>query len=206
MLSLLTVLWLTLPLAPYNPIEEDTLPAMSLHTTAGITTPNHIVKTGPELSVKWEMLATHPLVLRAALEYQLGSTKLQRLGDSRLHQGTISVCALYYRGTNKLTGYIGAGPVFRFGHFSLADAVADSLWVDHGIVDVGLKPAVGYRIVLGLRLKQVYSLEVGVTEVKSDIQYTQRTGPASYAVFDQPTKLSSFRMTLGYLFTMKEIW
>ena len=207
MLTLLTAAWLAaMPIAPLNPIEEDTLPAVNLHFTLGVTTPNHVVHMGPELSAKWEILATHPLVIRAAFDYQYNSVKLKEFPDSHLHQGTLSLCALYYRGTNRLTGYIGAGPILRFGHFSFADAVTDSLATNHAIVNVDLKTAAGYRIVLGLRYHQVYSLEVGVTEIRSHIQYSRRINDVSYSTFGKPSKLTAFRVTVGYLFTLKDIW
>ncbi len=204
--TIVTSFWMCLPIAPLNPIEQDTLPAMALQVSAGVTSPNHIVSTGPELSLKYELLATHPLVLRTSLDYQFGSTRTTLWPGGTLHQASIELTAFYYRGTDKLTGYIGAGPVFRFGYYNLSSTAKDSLWAEDQIDEVSLKQALGYRIFLGMRFSKVYVLEVGVSEVESDIVYHRRPASNVEATYGESTKLSAFRITFGYLWTLKEFW
>jgi hypothetical protein len=201
---ILAAAWLCLPLVPLNPIEEDTLSSWNLHVTLGASSPNHFVSSGPDLTVKCEKLAIHPLVIRSALEYQLGRTNSEKYFDGYAHQGTLSLCALYYRGTNKLTGYLGGGPVIRFGHLALSSGAKDSLWSNQSVTDVNIKPSFGYRIVLGLRYLKTISLEIGITEVIADIQYLEDLGPTNFAIRSREANLGSVRVTLGYIWTLKD--
>jgi hypothetical protein len=211
MLIALTVMWLGLPIAPLNPIEEDTLAAMNFHVAAGMTTPNGVLPMLPEVTFKYEALILHPLIARASLDYQYGHLKSKVLPRGSLHQGTLSLVALCYRGTDKLTGYIGLGPIARFGHVSLASAERNAGWSYEGltvdqIADADLKPGFGYRLIFGLRYRKTFSLEVIISEVSTNFVYHRRDGPDSYSIFEQEADLGSLRISLGYVWTLKEFW
>ena len=62
MLETLLVGWFCLPLAPLNPIQQDTLDVMAVQVFGGLHTGNEIVETGPSLGAKFEVLPIHPLV------------------------------------------------------------------------------------------------------------------------------------------------
>lgn len=204
MLSLLAVTWLSLPLVPLNPVEEDTLSDWNFHLALGASTPNHFVSAGPDLSVMFEKLALHPLVIRSSADYQYGATQTNHFFSGHAHQFTFSLCALYYRGTDHLTGYIGAGPVLRLGSIGLSDGAADSLWQNHRVQDVSLKPYPGYRLILGVRYRESFSLEIIITEVHSEVEYNEQTGSSSYALRREDVDLASLKISFGYLITLND--
>lgn len=70
MFTLILASLLSLPLYPLNPEAQDTLASANLHFTIGVNGPNSIVSTGPEMSLKYEMLVQHPIVIRAAVDYK----------------------------------------------------------------------------------------------------------------------------------------
>lgn len=212
--ALLLTVWLCLPLAPINPIEQDTVSALNLHLTAGVSSPTSILSTGPVFSAKWEMLAIHPVIIRSAIDYQYGSFKnhtFRLLKDisivkGNLHQFTLSADALYYRGTDRLTGYLGLGAIYTFGDLNFTSETMAQLRENYDITDVSLKPQFGYRLTLGLRYQKVYSLEIAILEIEPNYMVTYNTGFNTYSEVTQRTDFSGFKISLGYLLTVKELW
>ena len=202
---LLVTSWLCLPVFPLNPTAQDTLPPMNLHFTIGLSSPNGLTQAGPEATAKYEMLIIHPVVAQLAFDYRYGKAKSKLYPTGNLHGATLSLVALYYRGTHKLMGYIGAGAVYTLHYFQLSDGSADSLLRNEGITKVSLSRAFGYRIILGLRFHQSFSLEIGVTEVKPKLVFTERLSKNSYAVSADRIRLSEVRVTVGYLLTLKKL-
>jgi len=139
MYALLLASWLCLPLAPFNPLEHDTLASVNLHFSAGMSGPNGIVSFGPEISTKYEVLAIHPLVLRGAVDYRYGKLKSNLYPKGDIHTTTLSIEALYYRGTNYMTGYVGFGAVYAFNWFNPSATTSDSLWLNESITDIDLE-------------------------------------------------------------------
>jgi hypothetical protein len=199
---LLLTSWLCLPVFPLNPTAQDTLPPMNLHFTIGLSSPNELAQAGPEVTAKYEMLMVHPVAAQLAFDYRFGRAKSKMYPNGNLHGATLSMVALYYRGTHKMTGYIGAGVVYTLHHFQLSDGSADSLLRNEGITKVSLSRTFGYRIIMGLRFHQSFSLEIGVTEVKPKLVFTERLNKNSYAVSEERIRLSDVRVTVGYLLTL----
>lgn len=179
---------------------------MNLHVTMGATTPNHLVGAGPGISIGYEALAVHPWVVSATLDYQYGALTKDFDLSGKMHQGTLALCGMYYRGTDRLTAYLGGGPILRFGHLSPSAATSDSLWENNQVEKVGLKVAPGYRLFLGMRFHRAISLEVAVNQVVSDLQFTRRFGPQQTATYGEEVNLSSFSITLGYIWQLKRMW
>jgi hypothetical protein len=198
--ALLLVTWLSLPLAPINPVEEDTLSDMSLHFTAGLANPNGIVTAGPVLSVNYEILVIHPFMVRGTVDFKYGRMKSNLFPKGHLWSTMFGGDAIYYRGTDYLTGYIGFGYVYSLHHFVPFEATADSLYLNEGVTDVDVQPKWGYRLVLGLRYHKSYSLEIGVVELQPDIKKTGIGGNRVEIRSYQKTRTGSFRITVGYLF------
>lgn len=213
MLELLMAGWLCLPIAPLNPIQQDTLDQMAFHGFAGVHTANATVRTGPEVGVKYEVLAIHPLLLRAGLEYRFGQVRSISVPDGNLHDFNFSADAIYYRGTTRLTGYLGIGIVFSYGSFSPLRSVIDSLLegnLDDDPLnpvisaDVGIEAEVGYRITLGLRFRERMSLEVNITEIRPQFVYKQTYASSVRSVFREEFRNNSFSVTLGYVLPLLE--
>lgn len=199
---LLAALLSSSPVYPLNPVKQDTLSHMSLHFTAGLNGPGSVVSTGPEVTAKWEMTIVHPFVGRMAVDYRYGKVNSVVYPDGTLHRTTISLEALYYRGTDEMTGYLGGGVVYSVNSFSLGDD-ADSLLTNHGITGVDMNDVVGYRITVGLRIHSVYSIEIGMTDTRPSYVYTWRYSPTHYSEMKESYRSSDFRVSFGYLFNLK---
>ena len=198
--ALLLATWLSLPLAPLNPVQEDTLSDMSLHFTAGLSNPNGIVTAGPVLSANYEILVIHPFMVRGTVDFKYGRVRSNLFPQGHLWSTMLGGDAIYYRGTNYITGYIGFGIVYSLHNFVPFDATADSLYQNEGITDVDVQQKWGYRLVLGLRYHKSYSLEVGVVELQPDFKKTAVGSNGGESRSYQTTRAGSFRITVGYLF------
>ncbi len=203
MFTLILASLLSLPLYPLNPVAQDTLSPANLHFTLGVNGPNSIVSTGPEMSLKYEMLVDHPLVMRVAVDYKYGAVTTRLFPNGYIHTAVTSVEGLLYRGTDKLTGYLGAGVVYSYNYFKLSSSAADSLMTNHAISDVRIKNTIGYRITLGMRIHRSYAIEVAVTEVRPDFVYTSRISPSQYSEIAERTRLNDVRLTLGFLLPVR---
>jgi hypothetical protein len=198
--SLLMTAWLCLPLAPLNPIEEDTLASVNLHVAAGVAGPNGIVSVGPIASTSLEVLVVHPFMVRATADLAYGRIKSNLFPRGDLWTTTFGGDAIYYRGTDHLTGYVGAGMFYATHFFSPSDATADSLNTTEGVTDVDLQQEWGYRIIIGIRYHRCYSLEITMTELTPDFRKTARDESGGGYRTYQETRTGSFRVSLGYLF------
>lgn len=201
--ALLLTAMLGLPLYPLNPIEQDTISLMNLHLTAGIDGPNAVVSAGPQLTAKYEWVVEHPFIVRVAFDCRAGQTHSILYPSGNLRNGTISVEGLYYRGTDRLTGYIGAGVVYAMYSFSASDGAADSLKTELGVANIAVSDVFGYRITAGLRIHKSYSIEVGITEVKPKFVFTRRYSETRYGLIKEQVRLNEFRVSFGYLLTLK---
>lgn len=197
--TLLMTAWLCLPLAPLNPLEQDTLADLSLHLSAGFASPNGIVSFGPDVSSHLEILATHPWVIRTGLDYRFGTlySRLYPRGD--LNSLVVSTDVLYYRGTNQLTGYIGLGVVYAVNHFSSNQGTSDSLRLHESIIDVTMAPQWGYRFTMGLRINRNTSLEIAVSELHPRFVFWRQQAPDRQSRYSRPTNTGSFRISVGHL-------
>jgi len=222
--ELLMAVWLTLPLAPLNPIEEDTLASMSAHLAVSVTAPNGIVSIGPELSVKYELLVVHPFVVRGAIDLKYCRTVSELFPKGELLSMPLSLDAIYYRGTDHLTGYIGFGGLYAINSFTANSSTIDSLMryesvsdVDMrnefgyrltlglSVSDVDMRNEFGYRLTLGLRYKKAYSLEVSISEIYPEfiLHGSGDNGETSRSLLT--TRVGGFRLSLGYLFPIREL-
>jgi len=203
--ELLMAVWLTLPLAPLNPIEEDTLASMSAHLAVSVTAPNGIVSIGPELSVKYELLVVHPFVVRGAIDFKYCRTVSELFPKGELLSMPLSLDAIYYRGTDHLTGYIGFGGLYAINSFTANSSTIDSLMRYESVSDVDMRNEFGYRLTLGLRYKKAYSLEVSISEIYPEFIFHGRRPDGEITRSFVTTRVGGFRLSLGYLFPIREL-
>ncbi|HWR83325.1 MAG TPA: hypothetical protein VN285_08480 [Candidatus Deferrimicrobium sp.] len=199
----LTACWLCLPAYPLNPVWQDTMASSNLHVTVGLSGPNNLVGSGPELTGKYELRVVHPVVVRAAFDYRFGKVTSRTFPRGHLHSLAASMDVLYYRGTRKLTGYMGVGVMRTFHQYKLSQAAADSLLRYHQVREVGFRPTVGFRITMGLRFQRDVSLEIGVSEARPKLQFIRWLDGATYTVKAHRVRLSDARITLGYLWPLR---
>ena len=203
MTALVFATFMSLPLYPLNPTAQDTIAYMNLHLTAGINGPSPILSAGPDLSVKYELMVYHPFVVRAAFDYRYGSINSPVYAGGSLHRGLFSIEAIYYRGTKKITGYVGAGPVYSMNNFNVSAETSDSLFNYEHITSVGMSDVLGYRITGGLRWHKSFSLEISLTDTRPDYTFTSRIDENLYSVEKRDVRFNDFRVSIGYLFTLK---
>jgi hypothetical protein len=204
MLALLMAAMMSLPLYPLNPVEEDTLASVNAHISLGFRAPSDVVSAGPELSAKYELLIMHPVVVRTSVDYKYGELSARQYPRGPMHAVSFALESFYYRGTDKLTGYIGAGALFTVHSFKPHAWIADSLRSQFAIREVRIDAAPGFRIALGLRYRSVYALELTITEMRSNLNYIRDTGIGMVAERKEEIRLSDIRVTFGYLFTLRD--
>jgi len=202
MLEMLLTALLAAPLYPLNPVEQDTLPAMNLHVAAGMAAPNELTAVNPVLSMRGEWLMFHPIVMRPSLEYRFGNSSSNQWPEGYMHQVAFSLDMFAYRGTDRWTGYIGAGAVWAVNKFSLGDAAADSLLQTEELSDVSMDNSFGYRLTLGVRYRQVYSVEVNIVELESRMNFTSPNIGGVFRTYSEKVDLGDFRVSVGYLFNL----
>jgi hypothetical protein len=203
--ALLMAAWLTLPLAPLNPIEEDTLASMNAHFSVAATIPNGIVSAGPELSAKCELLVVHPFMVRGGIDFKYCHTVSELFPKGTLLSLPLSLDAIYYRGTNHLTGYIGFGAIYAINSFSPKSSTIDSLMQYRSVTDVDMRHEFGYRLTLGLRYHKAYSLEISISEIYPEF-ILRGIGPNGESTRSLlTTRVGGFRLSFGYLFAIKEL-
>jgi len=205
MLAILLASLLTLPLYPLNPVEEDTLSVINIHFTAGINGPNSFGPVSPEISIKYETLIKHPIVLRASSEYKYGTVNSKFYPNGHLHGITFSLEVFYYRGTDNLTAYLGLGPLLGLNRMTMYKSTRDSLQTNYNIIDVSVKPAIGYRISMGIRYKQIYSIELSLSQAEPRLVYTRQISPVNFSELTSKVKVNDVRITFGYLIKLKGI-
>lgn len=188
------------PIAPLNPMEQDTLPSMAIHVSAGLNGPNGIVTAGPTIASRLEFLVAHPFVVRLSAQGDLQKVRSAQYPDGDLWSMKFGFEGFYYRGTDRLMGYIGAGAVFAVHSFNPEDRVLDSLNSLYGYTDIGMDSRFGYRIFLGMRFKKHYSLEVAVTEESPDFTFTGTYEGNTTSRSRDGTRTSAFSVMLGMTF------
>ncbi|MEA1979385.1 MAG: hypothetical protein U9N54_00225 [candidate division Zixibacteria bacterium] len=203
MLSLILISLLSLPIYPLNPSVQDTLNPTNIHVTVGLNGPNSLLTAGPEFTLKYEWMVSHPIVVRASLDYKYSTINSNFFPQGKMHSFVTSLETFTYRGTDKMTGYLGIGIVYSMNNFHPSQNSSDSLLNNHNISKVEIKNKLGYRLILGMRIKRSYSVEIGITEIKTDFIYTTVLDNSSYFETLQKARISDFRFTLGYLIPFK---
>ncbi len=203
--SLLLAAWLSLPAYPLNPVAQDTIDLINMHFTVGISGPSNVLSSGPEITSKYELRLVHPVVVRAAVDYRLGKVNSVLFPAGEIHTGTFSADVLYYRGTSKLTGYLGIGAIYSVYRYGLTPSAADSLRKNDQVQEVSIMPTFGMRLTMGLRFNRNISLELGITESRPLLQLVRRLSANSYSVTTRNMRLSDMRLTVGYLWTIRGI-
>jgi len=199
MYGLLLSSLLSLPVFPLNPTINDTLNQMSFHFTAGVVSPSELVSLGPEFTLKYEFLFSHPFVLRTGLDYRFGRMNQLKYPHGDYHGFTTSAECLYYKGSHLMKGFVGAGIVYNYSKVSLDDWVTDSILAAEQISDVRVEPRFGYRIIFGVRRWDSWSFELRVTDIRTNLVYQRDLSPTRYSLERQKIKLSDIRVSFGYL-------
>ncbi len=199
MFVLLIAAWLISPVYPLNPVQQDTLNHVNLHLTAGFNGPSRMITSGPEVTIKSEFMIHHPFVIRTAFDYRYGNMTSNLYPKGKFHGTTISTEILYYRGTNRMTGYFGIGFVYVKNYISLSPNTSNSLYETNKITEIYMLSKPGFRLSLGLRIYQRYSLELAITEVSPTLITKQYISENQFSTHSEKIRLNNVRLTVGYL-------
>lgn len=200
---LLLATLMSLPIYPLNPVDEDTLAAFNLNLSAGVAGSNELFDIGPVFVWKNEWLIDHPIVIRTSAEYRFGDVAFTTIPRGTANQLTLAAETFYYRGTDRMTGYVGIGLVYSMNSYSPNRSATDSLKLIENIDDVNLEDQFGYRLNFGLRFHRVYSLELSITEVRSHLVYYTKNSASSFQTFNKQIRLGDARLTVGWLLPLK---
>ena len=199
MYSLILTSLLSLPVFPLNPTDIDTINSMNFHITAGVSGPSDFASAGPEFTLKYELLFYHPIVLRTGVEYNRGRVTKISFPKGDYYGITTSAEILYYRGTDRMMGFVGMGVVYNQSYLNMDGNVADLLLADKNISDVFLQGNAGYRFIFGLRKSRLWSFEIRMTDIRTNLVNHRDLGLNRFSIQRVPIRLSDFRITLGYL-------
>ena len=155
------------------------------------------------ISIKYEFLLKHPFVLRASSEYKYATVNSKFYPNGHIHSITFSIEGFYYRGTNNLTAYLGLGPLLNLNRLNMYKSTSDSLQNNYNIIDVSVRPAIGYRISMGIRYKQIYSIELSLSQAEPKMVSTRKISPVNFSELTSKVKLNDVRLTFGYLVRLK---
>lgn len=202
MLNLLFATLLSLPLYPLNPTAQDTVSTYNLHATFGVNGPTSFLSAGPEITAKYEYRIYHPFLIRTSLDYRYGTITSNQFPDGSLNRYIVSGEAIYYRGTDFLTGYFGVGLLYSMYNFNPTDDALEFYNEVYGADDIRVKPTFGYRFIAGLRWHRHFSIEIGITEIRPKIIYYKDISPTEFQETTQKFRFNDFKISLGYLFEL----
>ena len=202
MITAIIATWFLAPIAPLNPIGQDTLPSISVHIAAGVSIPNGVISSGQELFGNYEMRVIHPFVVRlgVALQHKSLTSKAYPKGD--INNIDLSIGGIYYRGTNNLMGYLGVSAIYGINFFEPSSRSIDSLNVTEGVTDMSMGRKLGFGVTLGLRIKKVYSFEVNITEMYPSLRKQSQLGSSAFSQSGEPIRTGTFRLTFGYVWSI----
>ena len=199
MYVLLIAIWLMSPAFPLNPVQQDTLNNVNIHLTVGISGPTRLITPGPEVTAKYEVMFHHPFVLRVAFDYRYGKMNSNLYPKGIFHGTTISADIFYYRGTNKMTGYLGIGVVYVKNIVTLPNNLSESMYITDNIIDIYMLSQLGYRLTFGLRFHRNYSFELAITEVSPTLVTKTHISKNQFSIRSEEIRLNNVRFTIGYL-------
>ncbi len=188
---------------PLNPTTQDTVNTMNLHVTAGVSSQSAMILAGPEMSLKFEYLFKHPFIFRSSFDLMFGKVDALNYPNGTIRRHSFSTEALYYRGTKKMTIYIGFGGLYGLGNFDLTESNYFENRINGPPQDISFSNAYGYRIILGMRIQHKYSIEVIVTEISPSFVYFNQTGTDSFAEEELNFRANYVKLSIGYLFKLK---
>lgn len=203
MYSLVLTALVSFPIFPLNPTQDDTANSMNIHFTAGVVSPSELISIGPEMTLKYELLFSHPIVLRTGLDYRFGRMNQLKYPKGDYHGFTFSAECLYYKGSHRMKGFVGAGIIYNYSKLIIDNTVTDSIMVIQQISDVRIDPRLGYRVIFGIRRSELWTFELRISDIRTNLVYQRDLGPNRYSLEKQDIKLSDIRVSLGYLLPLK---
>lgn len=205
MYSLILSAFISLPVFPLNPTNNDTVNSMNIHLTGGVVSPSELVSVGPEATLKYEFLFSHPFVLRTGLDYRFGRMNQLKYPTGDYHGFTFSGECLYYRGSHRMKGFVGLGIIYNYSKIVTDQKAADSIMAAELISDVRIDPRFGYRFILGLRRYDNWSLEIRVSDIRTNLVYERDLGPNRFSLEKFRIKMSDIRISVGFLLPLKRL-
>jgi len=200
--EIVLTLFLLAPIVSKNPVAQDTVAPINFHVEFGYRPASDVIGFAPEMGAKFEYLLFHPIILTGFADYSISNIRDLRLPEGQNHAVDLGVEALLYRGTKKLTAYLGAGLVYSINHFELRKQLTDSLYTNSGIYKTEIDNKYGYRVIMGFRVREHFSFEFGYQETRPKYLFWGNSPDGHKIVIYKDAQLSAVRFTLGYLFSL----
>ncbi len=199
MQELILTLFLLAPIVPRNPVAQDTVADANIHFIVGVRPGTNMVNLSPEVGVRIEYLVIHPIVIRASADLNAARVENPRFPSGQRRSADLAVEALIYRGRKRFTSFIGVGAVYSVNGFHLDRQVADPLLDSLDVVKTDIENRFGYRIFLGFRYREHWSMEVGFQETRPEFSFRVNGTGGGYNYLFKKSDLSTLRLTIGYL-------
>jgi hypothetical protein len=158
-----------------------------------------MVNLSPEVGVRIEYLVLHPIIIRASADLNMAKVKNPRFPSGQRRSADLAVEALIYRGRKRFTSFIGVGAVYSVNGFHLDRQLADPLLDSLEVVKTDIENRIGYRIFLGFRYREHWSVEIGFQETRPDFSFKINGMGDGYNYLYKKSDLSTLRLTVGYL-------
>lgn len=198
--ALLFTTWMFLPIAPINPVAQDTIPPVALQASFGTSGPNNLLTVGPELAVRSELRVVHPVMLRGGIELRQNETNALRQPRGTAPSVSLIGELLLYRGTRKMTGYIGAGVGYAYYFFEPFANTRDSLFAAEQVDDVQMEAALIARFMIGLRFQERFAVEVKFNDTRPRFTKTSSTESSQITISEsEGTSAGNVSLTVGYI-------
>lgn len=201
MYSLMLTVLLLAPIISKNPVIQDTVNDINFHLTLGVRPGNYIQQCGPEIGAKLEYLLFHPVIIRSSADFNSAYIDDDRYPKGRRNSIDIAFETLIYGGRKRLTSFIGAGLVYSINFFDYdiySGYGLDDIIGDRIIDKTGLDNQYGYRLIMGFRFHEFYSLEFGYQESRPNFAMTGHNGDDNFTIYKK-SKSSTVRLTVGCL-------
>jgi hypothetical protein len=147
-------------------------------------------------------LLFHPVIIRASANFSSCAVDGNRLPGGQNNAVEFAFEALLYRGTKRFTAYLGGGPIYSTNNFRLSRQLNDSLLAQSAVYKTEIEDKYGFRLTMGFRLAENYSFEFGFQELRPSFVFRGRSSEQGEIAIYRPSKLSTVRFTLGYIFAL----
>jgi hypothetical protein len=190
------------PIVSKNPIIQDTVRDVNLHFTFGVRPGNYIQEYGPEIGLKFEYLLVHPVIIRSSVDFNSAYVNNDRYPNGRRNSIDLAIETLIYGGRKRLSSFLGIGLVYSLNSFNYENGsgygLEEFIISDKIIDETEIEDKYGYRLIMGFRFHEIYSIEFGYQESRPNFTINGHDEKENFTIY-KSGRTSTVRLTVGYL-------